>query len=163
MRIYDEHTRKKHIRNVREFLGVNGDQKERKILMKITAMDAAQTKENIGDIINVIIAQLIKSCYELPSFKVLLRLAMASRKIVNFGLFQKIETFLSDEKKIKIDNLFKIKPNNDDLQWALIKQEPKRPSNNNIKEFLNHLTVMISFRDMINVNVDFIQPARMEQ
>ena len=51
--------------------------------MKTAALNAATTRENLADIINSIIDELIKSRFELPSFKRLVRLARAARTVVN--------------------------------------------------------------------------------
>jgi Domain of unknown function (DUF4158) len=51
---YDRSTRKRHIRIIRHFLQINADKKARRKVMKAAALEAANTRENLADIINVV-------------------------------------------------------------------------------------------------------------
>ena len=86
---YDESTRKHHIKAVREYLQINDDKKKCRQHMKETALKAATTKENIADIINVMIEEAIKERFELVPFNALHRIAMAARKVANYKSYQK--------------------------------------------------------------------------
>lgn len=87
---YDKSAKKRHIKIIRQFLQINANNKERKIIMKQAAFTAAQTKENLADIINHVIDELIKSRFELPGYHILLRLARAARAVVNNNAYEKI-------------------------------------------------------------------------
>jgi hypothetical protein len=58
---YNKKTRKRHIKIIREYLKISSDKKDRRKIMKASALNAAATKENLADIINSIIDELIKS------------------------------------------------------------------------------------------------------
>ena len=45
----------------------------------------------------------------------------------------------------------------------MLKLEPKKPTTNNIKGFIQYVNSMSAIRQKININLDFIAPARMEQ
>lgn len=51
----------------------------------------------------------------------------------------------------------------DILPWALLKLEPKKPTKNNMKDFIRHVNELLELRQKINVPIDFIAPARLEQ
>jgi TnpA family transposase len=164
---YNKKTRKRHIKIIREYLKLNANKQERRKIMKITALDAATTKENLADIINTIIDELIKSRFELPSFKRLVRLARAARTVINNNNYIEIVNQLSEEQKKLIDIMVGLitsdDKNDDHLPWFALKQEPKKPTTNNIKEFANYVKRLRSLRQKINFDVSFIAPSRLEQ
>ena len=45
----------------------------------------------------------------------------------------------------------------------MLKLEPKKPTTNNIKGYVQYVNKMISLRQQLNINLDFIPPVRIEQ
>jgi len=164
---YSKLTRHRHIKIIREFLKINPDKKERRKIMKVAALDAATTKENLADIINCVIDEFIKSSFELPAFQKLVRLARAARTVVNNDNYGKIFNSLSEDQKKLIDTIVGlVKPEEVDdemLSWQMLKLEPKKPTTNNIKGFVQYVNKMRALRQKSNINLDFIAPARIEQ
>lgn len=164
---YNKLTRHRHIKIIREYLQINYDLKARRTSMKATALDAATKKENLADIINCVIDELIKSRFELPTFQKFVRLARAARTVVNNDNYLKIFNSLSHEQKKLIDviiGLIKLDEfDGEVLSWATLKLEPKKPTTNNIKGFVQYVNKMRALRQNININMDFITPARIEQ
>ncbi len=164
---YDTSARKRHIKIIREYLHINPDKKERRNVMKTAALEAATTRENLADIINYVIDELIKSRFELPVFQKLVRLTSAARAVVNNGNYEKIFNELTKEQKKIIDIIIGIeKPTENDssfLSWATLKLEPKKPTTNNVRGFVQYVNNMRKLRQKININLDFITPARIEQ
>ncbi|GAG69523.1 unnamed protein product [marine sediment metagenome] len=95
---YDKSARKRHIKIIRKYLGINPDKKQRRTLVKKAAFTAATTKENLADIVNYVIDELIKSRFELPAYQKLVRVARAARTVVNNNSYEKIVDSLSEEK-----------------------------------------------------------------
>lgn len=164
---YNKKTRKRHIIIIREYLKLNSNKKERRKIMKAAALSAATTKENLADIINSVIDELIKSRFELPAFKRLVRLARAARSVVNNNNYSEIVTKLSEEQKKHIDLVLGLTDiddeDTDNLSWVKLKQEPKKPTTNNIREFINFVNKLDSLRQKINFDLGFITPTRLEQ
>lgn len=163
---YSKLTRHRHIKIIREYLQLNNNKKSRRQMMKKAALDAAATKENLADIINCIIDELIKSKFEIPSYKRLLRLARAARSVVNNDNYGRILNELTTEQKKLIDTIIGlIKPDDDEntLTWLMLKLEPKKPTTNNIKGYIQYVNKLKDIRQRININLDFIAPARIEQ
>lgn len=164
---YNKSTRKRHIRAVREYLLINADKKSRHSTMKVAALRAANTKENLADIINCVLDELIKSKFELPSFLRLSRLAMAARVVVNNENYRKIFNALSEEQKKLLDVITGVvtADNSDDkpMSWSMIKLEPKKPTPKNIREFAQYVNKMKALHQKVNISLDFIAPARIEQ
>jgi hypothetical protein len=65
---YSKLTRLRHIKVIRGYLNINIDRKERRQIIKTAALGAATKKENLADIINIVLEELIKSNFELPAF-----------------------------------------------------------------------------------------------
>jgi hypothetical protein len=163
---YGRSTRKRHIRIIRHFLQINADKIARRKVMKAAALEAANTRENLADIINVIIEELIKERFELPAFKKLLRLARAARTVVNNGNYQYIDSSLSIEQKKLVDEILSLTPaadNSEILSWAMLKLEPKKPTTNNIKDYIRYVNTMLKLRQQFDLSLDFIAPTRLEQ
>ena len=163
---YSKLTRHRHVKVIREYLQINADKKLRRQVMKAAALQAAETKENLADIINCVIDELIKSKYELPAFKHLLRLSRAARSVVNNGNYGTIFNALTDEQRKLIDimiGLINAGDGDDVLTWSMLKLEPKKPSTNNVRMYVQYVVKMKAIRRLININLDFIAPARIEQ
>ncbi len=164
---YSKLTRKRHIKIIREYLNISTDRKERRAVMKSAALNSAATKENLADIINVMIDELIKLRYELPAFRKLVRIARAARALTNNNNYIEIYDTLSEQQREIIDVILGIKDHDEDahehLSWFLLKQEPKKPTTNNIKMFINYVNKLRDIQQKINVDVSFISPSRIEQ
>jgi TnpA family transposase len=164
---YSKLTRHRHIKAIREYLQINTDKKSRRKGIKTAALSAAATKENLADIINCIIEELIKSKFELPAFKKLIRLARAARAVVNNDHYEKIYNSLSEEQKNLIDRITGTTKTDDShsetLSWSMLKLEPKKPTTNNIKGYIQYVNRMTALSQKINISIDFIAPARIEQ
>jgi hypothetical protein len=123
----------------------------------------------LADIINAVIEELIKERFELPAFKKLLRLARAARTVVNNGNYQHIASSLSIEQKKLVDEILGLIPPDDTdtnskvLSWAMLKLEPKKPTTNNIKDYIQYVNTMLKLRQQFDLSLDFIAPARLEQ
>ena len=158
---YSRSTRQRHIETIRQYLCMNIDDQAHRACMKKAALAAAETKENVADIINDMIDYLIKERYELPTYKSLLRLARAVRKWVNHRYYDTITSQLSDEIKAFIDALFDV-PREKNSAWWQLKQEAKTPSAKSIQTFIQHLTELLALRKQIPFELSSIPPVRLE-
>ena len=77
LRRYDEsQARRKHLAAVRKFLDVKPFGAAGQALLREAVNDAAMTKEDVADIVNVGIEMLVRSRYELPAFDTLVSASM---------------------------------------------------------------------------------------
>lgn len=164
---YNKLTRHRHLKIIREYLQINADKKIRRQVMKQAALAAAISKENLADIINSVIDELIKSKFELPAFQKLVRLARSARTVTNNDAFGKIFNLLSEEQKRLIDSIIDfVKPpdsHHEVLSWQMLKLDPKKPTANNMREYIQYVNKMKTLRQKINISLDFIVPTRLEQ
>lgn len=95
LRQYDvSQARRKHLSAVRQFLEVKPFDDDGKTLLRQTFGEAALTKEDVIDIINIGIEVLVRYRYELPAFDTLVREARAQRVATNQTLFSQIQNAL---------------------------------------------------------------------
>ena len=138
LRQYDvSQARRKHLSAVREFLEVKPFGDEGKVLMRQTFSEAALTKEDVIDIINIGIETLVRHRYELPAFDTLLREARAERIATNQALQTQIHDALGDAGRTFLDKLFVV---GDDPRrvspWNDVKQDAAKPTINGMRDLV---------------------------
>ena len=107
LRQYDNsQARRKHLSAVRQFLEVKSFDDNGKALMRQTFAEAALTREDVIDIINIGIETLVRHRYELPAFDTLLREARAERIATNQAMHMQIHNALGDAGRESLDKLF---------------------------------------------------------
>ncbi len=159
--IYTKATRRRHLDAIRRYLNINLDPKARRFCMKKAALEAAETKADLVDIVNEVIDHLIKERYEIPGYHSLLRLARASRKVVHRHYDAIITNQLSDETKKILDTLFDISHEKTSLWWA-IKQDAQTPTTKSIREFLTHLSDRLNLKFQVPFDLNSIPPVRLD-
>ena len=157
--------RKRHKTVIRKFLSINECKQQRKSIMKSAGLKSAAIKENLADIINDMLEELIKNNFEIPAFSTLLRLARAARTIVSSVLYQKVSDQLTDETKQFFDQLLlSTSPVHEfSSGWEYLKQEMKKPSVANIREFTDYLDQLRKWRDETPIDLSDIPEHRLDQ
>jgi hypothetical protein len=98
-------------------------------LLQTTLHEAALTKEDVADLINVGVEMLVCHRYELPAFDTLVREAYSARAAVNQRLYQQVHGSLGDSGAKFLDALFIVGDNASRVSpWYEIKQEPVKPT-----------------------------------
>ena len=131
--------RRKHLSAVRNFLNVKPFGNDGKALMRQTFSEAALTKEDVIDIVNVGIETLVHHRYELPAFDTLVQEARVQRVTANQVLFAKIHNELTDEGRTFIDQLFIV--GNDPRRvspWNDLKRDTAKPTVDGMRDLLAH-------------------------
>lgn len=129
--------RRKHLSAVRKFLNVKPFGNDGKALMRQTFSEAALTKEDVIDIVNIGIETLVRHRYELPAFDTLVREARVQRVSANQVLFAKIHDALTDEGRSFIDQLFIV--GNDPRRvspWNDLKRDAAKPTIDGMRDLL---------------------------
>ncbi len=138
LRQYDvSQARRKHLSVVRQFLEVKPFGDDGKVLMRQTFSEAALTKEDVIDIINVGIETLVRHRYELPAFDTLVREARAERVATNQALHMQIHNVLGGAGRTFLDKLFIV---GDDPRrvspWNDVKQDTAKPTIDGMRDLL---------------------------
>jgi len=130
-------TRQRHLASIREYLQVKPfDEVARKALLE-ASKEAALTKEDPADIINVGIEELIRLRFELPAFSTLQRTARYARTHINTHFHRKIFEELGENGRQLIDKLFKVITTKSKSDWETLKKDPAKPTVNNLQQLLS--------------------------
>ncbi|HET9239221.1 MAG TPA: Tn3 family transposase [Oligoflexus sp.] len=143
---YDEsNARLRHLNLILAFLRVTPYDKASEAAMIAAVTEAASTKDDLADIINVAIEELVRQRCELPSFATILRAAKKARVTVNGGYHKLIYQELGKDGRKKIDVLFAKGSRNIKCAWDKVKREPQRPTVGHMREFTEHLRWLRDF------------------
>ncbi|MCC6201153.1 MAG: Tn3 family transposase [Moraxellaceae bacterium] len=127
----------RHMQCLRSYLKLSVVDADARTWLTQRAELAAQTKQELPDIINVLLEELIRHRYELPGFTVLSRLARQARTAVNERLYLTVEKGLSPVTMSRLDQLLTGQPGRSG--WDQVKREPKRPTAREVASFLQHI------------------------
>ena len=105
----------------------------------VVADTAAETKQAVADIINVMLEELVHHRYELPAFSTLDRMAFRAREKSNSRYFSAIAGQLTAQTRALIDGLLKTAPGESVSAWQTLKREPKRPTNKETRTYIHHI------------------------
>ena len=130
-------TRFRHIPLIRQTLHVQPYGKEARHAMLLAMSEAARTKEELADLVNVAIEELVRKKYELPAFDTLVRGARHVRTIVYRQFYQQVDARLSVKEKASIEALLVPEPESHFTPWNTLKQEPGSPTLTHLKVCLD--------------------------
>ena len=130
-------SRSLHLKKIRDFVGVRRFVEADWLWLDQIAREAAATKQELEDIINVLIEELVRQKYELPGFTQLVRVARAARNAVNSAIFKSIDGQLTPEQRQMLDDL--VLQRRGLTLWDQLKREPKRPTVREVAKFLEHI------------------------
>jgi len=138
LRGYDQsEARRKHLAAVRKFLGVKPFTAQGKTLLRATFSEAALTKEDVADIVNVGIEILVRHCYELPAFDPLVREARAGRVATNQTLYEHVQCALEKMGPAFLDALFVVGDDSRRVSpWHDLKQDAAKPTVHGMRNLL---------------------------
>lgn len=159
---YDQSgTRNRHLDAIRKFIGVKIVDDKTRACYEQAATQAVKTKEHIPDIINIMLEQLVRQKFELPSFSTLERVAYKIRFQFNQQCFSKIANQLSMKQIKIIDDLLSYN-NEGKSYWQQLKQEPKKPTINTVKAYSVHVNMLQKWQEALSITVD-LPTAKYEQ
>src|SRR5436305_4480578 len=106
----DSGTRRRHLPLIRETLDLKPyGPPARKAFLR-AMVEAARTKDNLADLINVALEELVRCRFELPAFGTLDRAAHHARAIVAGGIYRQAEGRLSEKTREALDALLVVDP-----------------------------------------------------
>nr|WP_290623321.1 DUF4158 domain-containing protein [Kangiella sp.] len=107
------------------------------LLLHKLSSEASEKKHELADVINVVIEELVKQRYELPGFSTLVKHAKSAKKQVNDTYFKQTHKKLNHEMTIELDKM--LNSSGRKTRWDSIKREVKKPTNKEVKSYLQHL------------------------
>lgn len=147
---YDQSgARQRYLNILRKHFKVKAFDRTAKDLVTQTTEQAAETKQELPDIINIAIEELVRQRYELPGFSSLVRSAKKSRNRVNDDFFKLICNSLDSELQRDINELLSCTDTGSFTAWNELKREPKKPTNKEIKSYLKHIQWLQSWTQQL--------------
>ena len=141
LRQYDKSGSKSvHQRRLREFVGLRLLDIDGQEWLDREAVKAALTKQELPDIINILLEELVHRRYLLPGFDTLSRIARRARVKVNDQIYKQVSGKLSAAQQDMIDRMFRTRQGRS--QWDQLKREPKQPSVREVASFLTHIQAL---------------------
>ena len=131
--------RARHMTLVRNFVGVTAYGYAARKIVVDASLQAARTRDDLPDIINVALEELARQRYELPGFSTLLKIARAARSRVNGEYQARICETLDATAKQKLFAILTRPSGEPRSLWDKVKREPKRPTVPSTKDLLDHL------------------------
>jgi TnpA family transposase len=131
--------RQRLLEQARRFLGIKPITGKTAHLIEVAAQKAAETKQELADIINVVLEELIRQRYELPGFSTLVRVARHARSQANNRYFRSLVDALSPALKQELDSLLAAPSGDASTGWLKLKREPKKPTNPEVRAYLEHV------------------------
>jgi hypothetical protein len=137
---YDtSHTRVRHLTLIRVRLQVTAYSRAVRPFLLTTGEEAAETKEDLADIINVLIETLVRQRYELPAFSTLERVAFTTRALVNRRYHHRIAVRLTATQRAQLDTLLTRAADARRSPWDTLKQPAKNPTVKHMREAVAQL------------------------
>lgn len=137
-------TRLRHLTAIRAYRQVQPyDRSAQRLLIRIL-VDAAQTKTDVADLINIGIEELIRLRYELPAFPTLCRLARHARAVVHRGIYHHVQTTLTAASGTQLEHLLVVDPVTKLTPWHALRRDPGSPTVTHLKALLDHLAWLIT-------------------
>jgi len=132
-----------HHNLIREYLSVSSFSESARKVTIAASLEAAKTRDDLVDIVNVAIEELVRQRYELPAFSTLVRIARSARLRINTGYHQQVYQGLSATTKVGLKALFDSPGKQSKSGWDNLKKEPNKPTVRHLQEFLEHLNVLL--------------------
>jgi TnpA family transposase len=147
-----------HQKMLRAFLDIKPFEVRDHAWLKDIALQASTTKQELSDIINVMIEELAHHRFELPTFAFLLRMATLARTTCNNQIYKEITDSLTDKVRTRLDQLLEHRGGRS--RWDRLKREPKQPGVREVASFLLHIEEMTELEDGLPVIDTLSMPKR---
>src|SRR5450756_236598 len=131
--------RRRHMLLIRDYAAVKAWGEDAEAAMEKASREAACTLEDIPDIINVVLEQLVRQRFELPAFSALQRVAQHARALANREYQSLVCDRLDAAARERLAIMLTRVDDETKSPWHRLKGEPKQPTAQNNRDFLDHL------------------------
>ncbi len=131
--------RRRQMLLVRDYVGVKAWGEEAQQALRQASREAAHTLEDLADIINYTLEQLVRQRFELPGFSLLHRAAQQARAAINREYHALVCQRLGGRSRQQLETLLTRVGEEATSPWYRLKSEPKQPTAQNNRDFLEHL------------------------
>ncbi|UBM07931.1 Tn3 family transposase [Cupriavidus metallidurans] len=145
-------SKSRHLKQFRDFLQISPLGNADRLWLDWIAYTAAKSKHEIADIINVMIEELMRHRYELPTLAVLTRMAKQARSRFHEEIYRAIADALPLASRQRIEELLTTRGGK--AFWDQIKREPKQAKLREITDYLRHFQAVSTLCDGLPANID---------
>ena len=163
-------TRDVHLKAIRAHQQVAPFQSGGQAILERAAFEAAQSKEDLRDLINACIEQIVRQRFTLPGLSTIRKTVQRIRAEVNDQLFQVVFNALTLEDRTKLEGVLARRiavPNTvvpvaesvagtegreGSTGWARVKQDPGKPSLQHFKLLLGHRAWLLERQPNLRVS-----------
>ena len=131
---------RKHLARLREYREVRPYDANTTLWLSAVAEKATEIKSRLPDIINILLEELVRNRFDLPSFEILVRIAGSARELVHNRYYDAINAQLTPEVRAMIDKL--IDNVGAATGWNSLKRESRKPTNKEVRQYLQHVVRM---------------------
>ncbi|MEO0868042.1 MAG: DUF4158 domain-containing protein, partial [Cyanobacteria bacterium J06642_11] len=143
---YDQSkTRIRHLALVRNYWNIKSYRHQGQAVMREALTDAAQTKHDLVDLINIAIQTLSDKRIELPGFTTLERAARQARHEVTTQCYKTLVQALSLSDQVRLQSLFVQLTQTAITGWERLKQEPGKPMLSKLHQWIERYEWLRSF------------------
>jgi hypothetical protein len=129
-------TRRRHLQIVRTHLHLVADGGAMREAMEQAMREAAASKEDLTDLINIALEQLVRQCFELPAFSTLERTARRIRAETASTFQAQITETLTLSEQDAIDRLLVVDPETGESTWNALKADPENPTLSHFEQLM---------------------------
>jgi TnpA family transposase len=134
-------TRRRHVPIIRAHHHVKPFGAEGQMVLRSAVREAAHTKEDLADIINVALEELVRQGFELPGFTTLQEEAQHGRAEVNRGFYTQVYDALGAEGRQQIHRLWAAPgAGARTTAWNTLKHDTGSPTLTHLKALVDHHT-----------------------
>jgi len=133
-------SRHRHIARIREHLGVRKFDETAQAIVSATVRQAALLREDLVDIINIVIEEMVRRRYELPSFPTLREEAKKARAAVSREFFERVSHAFGKERCRTIDRLLEADGIDKRSLWQSLKADAGAPTLKQIRLWTKRLS-----------------------
>ncbi|MFZ1527151.1 MAG: Tn3 family transposase [Ferruginibacter sp.] len=146
-------TRGRHLAVIRAYLQVQPYGHAARRAMLTAMVEAARSKDDLADLINIGLEELVRQRFELPVFPTLESAARHARALVSRTLYAQVVAALSDAARQQLLALLDVAPGAIHSPWERLKADAGKPTLKNLREWEAHLRWL----DARNVGVEALQ------
>lgn len=129
----------RHQKTIREYLGISPyDHKARHLAVR-TVLEAARTRDDLVDLINVAVETLIYNHYELPAFDTLERIVRRARHWMNTSFYGRVLDSLNKEAQSDLEKILLADPLKRVSLFNRLKEPPQNATLTHLREWQKHL------------------------
>ncbi len=133
-------SRTRHLAVIRTYLQVKPCGTEARHLIVQAMGEAARTKDEVADLVNVAIEELVRHRFELPVFATLERTARRVRASLYRTLYQTIFQKVDEATQQRVAALFVTDSLSHRSPWTELKRDTGRPTLTHLQELIDRLT-----------------------